>query len=153
MIENQKKQMNKMRAEYELEIERQRMEKTEQEKQMQIAETLNERAPDPIVLEKEDIILASKVHEPIFQQFLSHERVLLFSSIDDLEKLLADEGRELFINSDGLTTKEMFRIENMLEESGKRFRYVGQGPVHVLRQIIYYLEGELRYEAIEQNQS
>ncbi|MCE3043349.1 hypothetical protein, partial [Lacticaseibacillus rhamnosus] len=80
-------------------------------------------------------------------------RCFLFQTMDELEEKIASQvnsGQLIFIATDGLSSRDIFRIEKWLNEKPDiHFRFVSQGSKSIIRKIISYLEGELRYAAIK----
>lgn len=101
----------------------------------------------------ENIILFQSENNELTEMLLGKERIFLFQTMDELEEKIASQvnsGQLIFIATDGLSSRDIFRIEKWLNEKPDiHFRFVSQGSKSIIRKIISYLEGELRYAAIK----
>lgn len=119
------------------------------EKMYSIQEESNNRV-QPFQLIREDIKVFLSKNDEIIETLIGKERVCYFSSIDHFSEQLKMIEKELvFIVTDGISTKDIFKIEKLLKEHHKiQYRLVSQGTQNIIRSIISYLEGELRYEVV-----
>lgn len=86
----------------------------------------------------------------IIEALIGIERIFYFASIDQFsEQLKVIEKELVFIVTDGISTKDIFKMEKLLKEHHKiQYRLVSQGTQNIIRSIISYLEGEFRYEVV-----
>lgn len=72
-------------------------------------------------------------------------------SVDQLiEQISSVQHGIIFIVTNNLSTKDQFKIENHLKNNKKiRYRFISEDTKKIIRTSIAYLEGELRYEAIQ----
>jgi uncharacterized coiled-coil protein SlyX len=101
----------------------------------------------------EPIVLLSKVDDPHLRRFFNKDQFFILKDFAAAESLLASDpdadDKVYFINTDGLSTKLLFKLEKRLKEKGWVYRLVSNGPKAILRRISYYLEGELEREIEE----
>ncbi|MGN1400105.1 MAG: hypothetical protein ACI4XL_01235 [Bacillus sp. (in: firmicutes)] len=98
----------------------------------------------PGLLGDEPITFLTRRVDDEFLMYFAKEQVLEYRMVEDLQ--LIESTRKVFINSEDIPTKEMFLLERQLESLGITYRFVSGGAKEIARQIVYYLEGELRYE-------
>ena len=115
---------------------------TEKEKLVKIMESF------PILTEHIKVFVPKK--DEIMETLIGKERVCYFESIEQFSNQLKEVGNELiFIVTDGIPTKDIFKIEKLLKSGLKnQYRLVSQGTQKIIRSIISYLEGELHYEVV-----
>ncbi|MED1488387.1 hypothetical protein [Bacillus smithii] len=105
---------------------------------------------EPFQLINEDIKVFLPKKNEIIEALIGIERIFYFASIDQFsEQLKVIEKELVFIVTDGISTKDIFKMEKLLKEHHKiQYRLVSQGTQNIIRSIISYLEGEFRYEVV-----
>lgn len=105
------------------------------------------------LFEKESrFCLITLIDDPMYHLFLKQGegQFLYVNTINDAIEALHKgdlyKHKIIYINTDGLTTKDQFMLENELSSIGAAYRFVSDGPLHIIKKIIYYLEGDMRYE-------
>lgn len=108
---------------------------------------------EPKLFDSEVIYLLSKVKNDCFTKYFTKEQVVYISDplklLEEIQTL--NKQAIYFINHDGMTTKETFQLDMLLQKNELIYRAVNGGPKEIIRKIIYYLESELRYEVKEKN--
>jgi hypothetical protein len=119
------------------------------EKKHSNQEELNNRVMS-FQLIREDIKVFLSKKDEIIEALIGKKRICYFTSIDHFSEQLKMIEKELvFIVTDGISTKDIFKIEKLLKGHHKiQYRLVSQGTQNIIRSIISYLEGELRYEVV-----
>src|SRR5690625_2238013 len=99
------------------------------------------------LFELEEIYFVTQVEDASFKFYFSDEQIIYYRSVADLENKLAscDAQSIYFINFDPVTTRDSFAIESCFTKRNLLYRLVSNGTKNIIRTIVYYLEGELRY--------
>jgi hypothetical protein len=101
------------------------------------------------IFEKDNFILLSKSKNSLFTSQLKEEQFIQFKSIAELIKIIKNyisKGKVLFINEEGLSTKDQFLIENEIKNNNISFKWLSGDTKSIIRKIAFYLEGDKRYE-------
>ena len=103
--------------------------------------------------QKEKLYFISKIKSDEFSLFFTDDQLIYLHDNVDLNEMIKkkDDDAIYFINVDGVSTRESFKLEKPLKENGCIYRVVSGGVVNIIRKIIYYLEGEFRYEVKEKH--
>lgn len=99
----------------------------------------------------EDFYFITKMDVEKYKPFFSNDQLISLEEVKDLNAILKMNGKEsvYFINVDGISTRDSFKLEQPLKRQGLTYRLVSGGFENVMRKIIYLLEGELKYEIKE----
>lgn len=88
---------------------------------------------------------------PDLSQYIYESSIVLLKSPKDVTTQIKKAGAESellwFIESDRVSSKEMFQLEQTLRQNKAAFRFVSGGDAELIRKIIYNLEGDMNYEA------
>lgn len=103
----------------------------------------------------DNVLLISKGTHEWFDSFFSKEQLVYLKNMNEvseyLEGLYQGDPRIYMINTDGFSSKQLFKLEKRLKEFNIIYKFVSNGPADVVRKIAYYLEGELHNEVKETN--
>ena len=104
-----------------------------------------------IQLVNENIKVFSSKKDRKLEVLIGSEKIIYFEKIEDFYKKVNDLNEEIvFIVTDGIPTRNIFKLENQLKTKKHiKYRLVSQGTKNIIRSIITYLEGELRYEVVK----
>jgi SMC interacting uncharacterized protein involved in chromosome segregation len=104
-----------------------------------------------IQLVNENIKVFSSKKDRKLEVLIGSEKIIYFEKIEDFYKKVNDLNEEIvFIVTDGIPTRNIFKLENQLKTKKHiKYRLVSQGTQNIIRSIITYLEGELRYEVVK----
>lgn len=108
--------------------------------------------PSSYLLDQPDIKLLTTVNDPDFHLYINPDSVVEFNSAQELLQFIEKHvqqltGQYVFINSDGLTSKEQFEIELNLKLYPISWKFVSGGIRGIVNSMIYYMEGDMKYEA------
>ncbi|NLP47172.1 MAG: hypothetical protein GX347_09060 [Epulopiscium sp.] len=103
------------------------------------------------LFKNDNIYLMTKIKDDKFSVFFTEDQIIqLNNDTELLENIHIKEHDAIyFLNIDGISTRESFKIENPLIENKLTYRIVSGGIKNIIRKVIYYLEGELRNEVKE----
>lgn len=130
--------------------------KIELEKMLEKQTTiLDKKETKHLLFEDENIHLFTQVQNNIFDSYFTEKQITYFTNIQEVDKLLTklDKNLVFFISIDGISTKESFYLEQPFKDKNMIYKIVSGGPIKIIREIIFYLEGELRYEIKTENKS
>lgn len=144
-LENKTKEKNKSTL-AELELNKQVKELTNEIKETQKKNVTFDLDP---LIERENICLFTKKDYTDFSSFLTEEQCIKFNKIEELSSLFSEENWEgwvVFIDQNTLSTKELFTIDRTLKKNKIIHKKIEGNTQKLIRQIIFFLEGDLRYE-------
>lgn len=105
------------------------------------------------LFKNEKLYLITKIMNEKFAMILADDQLIHLSKDVDLDDVIKtkEEDAIYFLNVDGISTRESFKLEQPLKNNQLIYRLVSGGIENIIRKMIYYLEGELRDEVKEQH--
>jgi hypothetical protein len=100
--------------------------------------------------ERVKLVLFRDRHELL--KYINQSSLVVLKHTKDLAVMLQSLDRELleslfwFIESNECSTKDMFYFEKILRMHKATFRFISGSDTELIRQMIYYLEGDMRHE-------
>ncbi|MDY0407658.1 hypothetical protein ACFFIS_06790 [Virgibacillus soli] len=100
------------------------------------------------LFESENICLFTKVRDDSLLHYFTQEQIIYFKDTADLKNNITPriQSKICFLNLDGIMIRDSFKLEEQFQQKGIIYRIVSGGVNKNIRSIVYYLEGELRYE-------
>lgn len=113
--------------------------------------TQAEKQPSHYLLDQPEIKILTIIDDLELHYYIDPQQIYERRNVEELIHMIEEHGEEwesycLFINSDGISTKDQFRVENVLRPYSLRWKFVSGGTASIIRAITYYMEGDQKYE-------